>query len=436
MVALEYRERAAPGAAAEDPRPALRVGVLVDLELGIQAGGHVKCWERLAQAATALAPRLDLTVHFTGRERRIEILAPNVRYRIEPPVFSTARLPFLSHVPDHTDIAPWHPRLARALADYDVIHTTDAFFAYARTAARVARRRGIPMVTSVHTNTPEYARIYTGLTIERLAGRGALSRFLVGRLGLDGRVERSMLARLEAHQRSCAFTLVSRPDELARARAALGERVGLLRRGIDRALFTPERRDRTWLARRFGIPAERVVVLFVGRLNRGKNVVLLADALAGLIARGLPLHLVCAGKGDQRDAILARLGEHASCPGSVPPERLARLYASADVFALPSQIEESANVVLEALASGLPALVARESGMGRVLVEGETGWALPGGEAESWAQAIARLARERETRLRMGWAARRYAESALPSWEDVLEEDLLPRWEAAARDLP
>src|SRR6266567_4498294 len=108
---------------------------------------------------------LALTVHFSGPQpRRIE-LSPSVRYVVLPPVLSTRRL--VREVPDHTDLAPWHPRLARALADYDVIHTTDAFFCYARTARRFARRHGTPVVSSIHTNTPEYARITTTKLLQR-----------------------------------------------------------------------------------------------------------------------------------------------------------------------------------------------------------------------------------------------------------------------------
>src|SRR3954467_6922985 len=112
----------------------LRVGVLVDLAWTSQAGGHVKCWERLSRAATELGGALDLTIHFSGAAPARRELTDTVRYVIERPVFSTQSLPFLAHVPDHTDLAPWHPRLARALGRYDVIHTTDAYFAYARTA--------------------------------------------------------------------------------------------------------------------------------------------------------------------------------------------------------------------------------------------------------------------------------------------------------------
>src|SRR5712691_8817288 len=152
----------------------LKVGVLVDLTLSGEAGGHVKCWQRLAEAAVDYADRLDLTVHFSGPQPRRVELSPAVRYVLLPPVLSTARL--VREVPDHTDLAPWHPRLGRALADYDVIHTTDAFFCYARTARRFARRHGTPIVSSIHTNTPEYARITTSKLLQRTLGTGLAYR--------------------------------------------------------------------------------------------------------------------------------------------------------------------------------------------------------------------------------------------------------------------
>ena len=149
----------------------LRVSVLVDLLHRPDAGGHVKAWEKLAAAAAGVAG-LDLTVHFAGAAPALRRLADNVRYRLHRPALSTARLPFLSHVPDHTDLAPHHASLARHLADADLLHTTDAYFAFAHTAERVARRDGLPLVSSVHTNTPSYTGLLTAETVERLWGGG------------------------------------------------------------------------------------------------------------------------------------------------------------------------------------------------------------------------------------------------------------------------
>ncbi len=90
-------------------------------------------------------------------------------------------------------------------------------------------------------------------------------------------------------------------------------------------------------------------------------------------------------------------------------------------------------MLLEALASGLPVLVARDSGMGRAVRENETGLVLPGADPASWQRALAELAAQPTRRHAMARAARDYAESVVPSWHDVLAQDLLPRWEQATR---
>lgn len=415
------------------PTRPLRVGVLVDLAWTPQAGGHVKCWERFAEAAATMADALDLTVHFQGEAEAVHSIAPNVRYRLHAPVFSTRRLPFLSHVPDHTDLAPHHPRLARALAEYDVIHTTDAFFNFSKTAARVARRRGIPLVNSIHTDTPNYTRVFTAQTIHRLVGTGWLGQLLVERLRLAERAGDNMLRKLDAHQQACAFALVSQDVEYQRALQILPpERLGHLRRGIDRDAFTPAKRDRDALARRIGIPADRVLLLFAGRVNRGKNVMTLALAVRRLLDQGLPVHLLCAGHGEDRAAILELLGEHATCPGAVPQHELQVLHASADIFAFPSEYETFGNVVAEALTSGAPVVLSGKLAVSQIISADVGAVVTDSGSSEAWATALAELVADRERLAAMRIAARRKAEAVIPSWREVLEADLLPYWRAAA----
>jgi putative membrane protein len=417
------------GAGAENR---LRVGVLVDLHWTPNAGGHVKTWERLAAAALASNDSLDLTVHFLGTRSATHVLGQHVRYRIHRPLFSTASLPFLSHIPDHTDLAPHNPMLTSRLLGYDVIHTTDGAFAAAQTAARVARWHGIPLTSSVHTTTPYYTRVFTAATIERLAGNGILRRLLLDRWGLAGGAEARMQRVVDQHHKSCAFVLASRADDHTRLAAMLGqERVGMLRRGIERALFHPARRDRLWLESAFGIARDRWVVISVGRLDRIKNVLVLAQAIRALVDGGAPVHLLCPGKGPDRAAVAALLGDRVTCPGVLPPDTLARAYASSDLCAQPAVIEELSNAVLEASSCGLPLLVGAQSGSARFVVDGETGLVVRGAEPEHWARAIEALLVDPARRDAMGAAARAWSLAHVPSWEQVLAEDLLPIWRRA-----
>lgn len=423
----------APCRTAPVATPPLRVGALVDLSLTPDAGGHVKCWERIAEAAVAFPDRLDLTVHFNAPDetpglRRIE-LSPSVRYVLMPPVFSTRRL--VRQVPDHTDLGLWHPRLARMLPGYDVIHTTDAFFCYARTATRAARKSGVPVVSSIHTNTPEYARITVDSLIARMFGDGVLRRLLSERLALPNRVSRLLERRLHRHLDRVTLAMASYGG-------ALDDRLGkrhcgvALRRGLDRALFHPERRDRAWLEARFGVPAGHFVVMYAGKLNSGKNVPLLPPVIELARQSGLPVHLFCAGKGDQRDVLAARLGAAVTLPGVLPQDELAKAYASVDLFAFPSMIDEAGNVVLEALASGVPALLAAGSGVAARMADWPAVRVLSGDAPQPWAAEIVRLAATPEHCRTLGEAARRHIEAEVPSWGQVVAEDLLPVWQQAA----
>ncbi len=413
----------------------LKVGVLVDLALTPDAGGHVKCWERIAEAAAEFPDQLDLTVHFNSAERssafrRIE-LSPSVRYVLMPTVFSTKRL--VRQVPDHTDLGLWHPALAGVLSDYDVIHTTDAFFCYARTATRFARKSGVPVVSSIHTNTPEYARITVDNLLGRTLGDGVLYRLASRRLGLPVLVSRLLERRLYRHLDRVTLAMASYGDDKS------GDwHCGVsLRRGLDHALFSPRHRDRIWLEARFGVPADHFMVMYAGKLNSGKNVPLLGPAikLARQIsarAGSMPIHLFCAGKGDQRDALASGLGEAVTLPGVLPQEELARAYASADLFVFPSMIDESGNAAVEALASGLPALLAAGSGVAARMAGCAAVRVLPGDRPQSWAETIADLAAEPGRCGELGVMARAFIEAEVPSWSQVVEEDLLPVWRQAA----
>jgi glycosyltransferase involved in cell wall biosynthesis len=410
----------------------IRVAALVDLPRSPQAGGHVKCWERLAEAAADSDLPLDLTVYFSGRGPG-ETLGRGSRLQQLPPLFSTAQLKFLPYVPDHTDLAPYHPRLARELADYDVIHTTDAFFAFARTAERVSRRRGAPLVTSLHTDTPSYTRIFTRQTIEARLGASWPARKLIHDWQVPERQGRRMDQRLVQHIRRCDFVAATRAEDHALAESILGPaRVGHLRLGIDKGVFGPHRADRAGLEAELGAPPGSLLALFVGRLDVGKNIHTLVDAVAQLVSEGLPIHLITAGVGPAADEIRARLGPDATVVGFVEPNELARLYASVDLVTLASEVEIRSMVGVEAMASGCPVLVSRKSGVAELFGHTPAMRVVEAG-ADAWAQALRQVALDPQGRTAMARAALGYADHELASWRDVLTEDLFALWREAVR---
>lgn len=413
------------------PQRVIQVAALIDLPRSPQAGGHVKCWERLADAAAHAELPLRLTVYFSGA-RRDETLGPRASVRHLRPLLSTAQLKFLPYVPDHTDLSPYHPALARELVDYDVIHTTDAFFAFARTAERVSRRRGVPLTTSFHTDTPSYTRIFTRQTIEARFGASWPARKLINDWQVPERQGRRMEQRLVEHVRRCSYVAATRGEDHALAEAILGKsRVGHLRLGIDRRIFGPQRADRAGVEARWGLPAGQTLILFVGRLDVGKNIHTLVEAVARLRAEGLPVHLVTAGVGPAAAEIRERLGAGATVAGFVDPSALAELYASVDLVALASEVEIRSMVGVEALASGCPVLVSARSGVAQLFGHTPAMRVVEGG-VEAWAGALRQATCDLPGRAAMRAAALDYAHRELASWREVLEQDLYPLWRDAA----
>ncbi|MFQ5955019.1 MAG: glycosyltransferase [Kiloniellales bacterium] len=413
----------------------LGVGVLVDLEWTGQAGGHVKCWERLAEAAAAQSQcRIDLSVHMLGEREAVSELGPGARIVTLPAVLSTRRFaPFRRRAGDATDLAPYNRRLATRLPAFDVLHATDVF-AFARTALRHARRSGTPLVASLHTDLVAFTHIYAAEILRDSLGDGILSDIAIKRFRIPERQAAAMRRRLERYLGHCARVLVSSPEDRDWAERLVGpDRVGRLRRGIDKRLFHPAKRDRRWLEREFGVPASLPVVLGVGRLDASKNTMTLAAALRALNDSGVKAHAMFCGDGPDRSAIRELLGPGASLPGVLPQETLARVYASADVFAFPSRADMAANAVLEARASGLAVLIGRHTGAARYIEQDGVDGALVDGDGpEAWVPAIRALLAEPTAARAMGAAARRWIETECPSWETVLTEDLVPAWRAAA----
>src|SRR5581483_4795993 len=118
------------------------------------------------------------------------------------------------------------------------------------------------IVSSIHTNTPEYARITVDNLLGRVFGDGFLYGLTARRLAVPVGVSRLLERRLHRHLSRVTMAMASYGG------AVDGDwHCGVaLRRGFDRALFHPSRRDRAWLEARFGVPAGRFVVMYAGKL--------------------------------------------------------------------------------------------------------------------------------------------------------------------------
>jgi glycosyltransferase involved in cell wall biosynthesis len=196
----------------------------------------------------------------------------------------------------------------------------------------------------------------------------------------------------------------------------LSDNLRLWPRGVDTDLFDPARRSAEWRSA-VGADGGEVVVTFVSRIVAEKGIAVVADVFDGLRARGVPFRGVIVGDGPGRRALEARLPE-TTFTGALEGEALARAYASSDVFLFPSETETFGNVTLEAMACGLPVIVADAPGSSSLVRDGVTGFLVAGADRVRFVDHIARIAADGTLRLRLGQAARR--EALAYGWDAVL----------------
>ena len=198
--------------------------------------------------------------------------------------------------------------------------------------------------------------------------------------------------------------------EIERLYATPPARVSLVYNGVDLARFHPDNRARLGRAAReaLGLAREAWVILFVGSGFERKGLAPLLRALAQLADERC--RLVVAGKGDARPyrKLARRLGLGARVSWVGPRRDVERLYAAADVVALPALYEPFGNVHLEALAAGVPVLTSVRAGGSELIERGRNGWVAPAPAAEAIAEGL-RALRESDAG-RLANAARASAE--------------------------
>jgi glycosyltransferase involved in cell wall biosynthesis len=187
----------------------------------------------------------------------------------------------------------------------------------------------------------------------------------------------------------------------------------MMRRGVDTNLFTPAKRKR-----KDGL----FTIGYVGRLTPEKNVRMLAELEKGLLAAGVrDFRFVVVGTGSERVWMEQQM-QAAEFAGVLKGEALARAYANLDLFIFPSHTDTFGNVVLEAQASGVPAIVSDQGGPKFIIRDGQTGFVATSerGFLPGCLDAALKLMAEPELHHRMREAARELACRA--SWDTVFEQ--------------
>ncbi|RKZ03523.1 hypothetical protein DRQ25_17710 [Candidatus Fermentibacteria bacterium] len=197
-------------------------------------------------------------------------------------------------------------------------------------------------------------------------------------------------------------------------------RMKLFPRGTDCSLFSPDWKSDEFILR-FGGNPESMKLLYAGRISREKDLDILAEAF--IIARNtMPdLELYMAGDGPFRGDLVNQLsGRGCYFCGVLHGEDLSRVYASSDIFVFPSSTDTYGNSVLEAQASGLPAVVSDRGGPQEIIETGKTGLVFKSNDPQSLADTILKIAMNKELSDSMSKNARIMAIDR--TWEKAFDE--------------
>jgi phosphatidylinositol alpha 1,6-mannosyltransferase len=290
-------------------------------------------------------------------------------------------------------------RLLKALRRFrpDLVHVTGPGHC-GLLGAILAHQLRVPLAASWHTNVHEFASRRLERLLPPLPARVSrpVSQF----------AESKSLAIILQFYRLARLLFAPNPEIIDMLSNATGRPTFPMVRGVDTGLFSPIHRDRT---------DDQFVIGYVGGLSSEKNVRLLVSVESELIAAGIRNYkFLVVGEGREREFLSTHL-QSREFTGVLQGRELARAYANMDVFLFPSETDTFGNVILEALASGVPALV-RSGGGPKYIVRSD----VDGYEAEdvkAFATRILALCGDRKRRDHMSRNER--AGASAFSWDAV-----------------
>lgn len=276
---------------------------------------------------------------------------------------------------------------------YDLIHVHTPFAAH-YLGLRLSRRYGIPCVETYHTFFEDYMHHYLPI----------LPRSLL----------RQVARSLSRRQCNAMDAVVAPSQPMLDALRGYGvkARAEVIPTGLEAHSFVPG--DGAGFRQRYDIPAERPMLLFVGRVAHEKNIGFLLRMMRQLKQTRPDVLLVIAGEGPALNAVrneAQALGLQDNLRFLGYLDRSTELndcYRAADVFVFSSLTETQGLVLLEAMAQGVPVVAIAEMGTRSILKEGE-GALISSQDEDAFAARVKRLLANPAERLQLGAAAQQYA---------------------------
>jgi len=199
------------------------------------------------------------------------------------------------------------------------------------------------------------------------------------------------------------------------------EKLMILPRGLDTETFSTKHRDPEFWKKRGSVGK---VVLYVGRISKEKELEFLSR-VAEKLPRKKGVTFACVGEGPFLAELKKKMHE-GIFTGVLHGADLSKAYASADLFVFPSTTDTYGNVVVEAMASGLPVIVSNQGGPGELLRDERDGEVAATGDVAAWVTAVERQilrgenSSSREERRERTIVGRSWREAFASFWRDGL----------------
>ena len=313
-----------------------------------------------------------------------------------PEVHRSPSVPFFLY----PDVQWAFPRLRDVVEDLeafqpDIVHVATEF-SLGIAGLKAARQLNLPLIASAHTDYDQYAARY-GVPWALRAGWHYL-RWFYG----------------QAHRVLCP----SRIYEQSVHRHGVTH-TGIWSRGVDPAVFSAAWRSDAYRAA-FGVGPDDLLVTYIGRIAREKNLGLLLEAWETLAPDRGAGKLVLVGRGPLEDEIRRREIQGVHVTGLLQGPALSAAYASADIFTFPSTTETFGNSLLEAMGSGLPSLVAAAGGVLEFAEHGGNAWLVEPDSTPAIVAGLRRLLTDAALRRQLGAGA--LATARARDWGGVYDQ--------------
>ncbi|MCX6807173.1 MAG: glycosyltransferase family 4 protein [Candidatus Berkelbacteria bacterium] len=323
---------------------------------------------------------------FAPKNKQVKFL-PNVFYvpsiTLPSPKDYPIGLPYLSY-----------PLLFSSVSNLrlDIIHTQHIFL-MGGVGQLLAKKLNIPTVHTYHTMMTEYTH-YVPIKIFQ----GLIKKFIISR-------SRNFCNRADK------IIVPSSPIIDILKSYGVKKLIEVLPTGIDLTNFNKlSSKERRTILKKYKIPAEKEVVLFVGRLAQEKNLDFLIECFKDIITTYQNVHLILVGSGPYQENLKSKikslkLENHITLTGFLERPQTNKLFGAADIFAFPSITDTQGIVLAESMASSTPVVAINQLGPKDIIKDGQDGFLVSLNKKE-FSDKILRLLKDKKLRQKFSRQAK------------------------------